>query len=567
MTIASTLNRISYNGNDATVNFAVPFPFHAKADLVVLSTVIATGVETTQILNSDYTISGTTDSLGHYSSGGTVTFGTAPASTVRITIYRDPSRTQSLDLQDAAAFKAESVEAQLDYVTMLVQRVSDLISRSARQPDGDSANLGTLPSKVDRASQFLAFDGDGDPIAAAGTSANLGPVSAFIDTLLDDANAADARSTLGAASAAELDADELIIDSLKQAVRNPIINGNMEVWQRGTSFASPSSGVYTADRFLPIYSTSGAFTINRSTNVPTVAQAGVLFNYSYEVDITTADASVASTDHVVVGQKIEGYNWRHFAQREFTLSFWMMSSKTGTHCVSFQSSAFGAERYVAEYTVNAADTWEYKTVTVTASPSAGTWNYTNGIGLQIYWALMVGSDAHTAADTWTSGGATKLATSNQVNVLDANTNYFRLTGVKLELGSVATPIQFTPFEEELQRCQRYYEKSFYYSVAPAQNVGLASGYFSFATVGTGGVATNSPSGPSFKVTKRSVPTVTLYNPSAANAQIRNFTDTADCSSSTAADITEQRFNFNFTGNAAQSVGDLMLVYWAAASEL
>ena len=210
MTISSTLNRVSTNGNGATTVFPVSFPFHAQTDLIVLSTVITTGVSTTKVLTTDYTISGTTDSLGHYTNGGNVNFLVAPASTVRITIYRDPTRTQGLDLQDISTFPAESLEAQLDYVTMLTQRVSDLIGRSMRQPDGDNASIGPMPSSVERALMFGAWDANGDPIAAAGTSANLGPVSGFINTLLDDSTAAVARTTLDVPSNAEAILDTLI---------------------------------------------------------------------------------------------------------------------------------------------------------------------------------------------------------------------------------------------------------------------------------------------------------------------------------------------------------------------
>lgn len=199
MTVSSTLNRVSTNGNGVSTAFPVSFPFQSQSDLVVLSTVIATGVQTTKTITTDYTISGTPDALGNYSSGGAVNFLSAPDSTERITIYRDPARTQLLDLQDASSFPAESLEAQLDYATMLLQRVSDQIGRSLRQPDGDNANIAVLPSSVDRASHFLAFDSSGDPIAA--TTVTSPAVSSFMETVLDDTSAASAVVTLGSAFA------------------------------------------------------------------------------------------------------------------------------------------------------------------------------------------------------------------------------------------------------------------------------------------------------------------------------------------------------------------------------
>ena len=198
MTVASTLNRVSYTGNSVTTAFAVSFPFQSATDLVVVETVIATGVQTTKTITTHYTVSGTPDSLGYYPNGGTVTAVTAPPATVTWTIYRDPAALQSLNLSESNALPAESLEAQLDYLTMLVQRLKDRVDRSLRQPDGDSAAIGILPSKVDRASKYHAYNAAGDPIATVGTT-EANPVSTFMATVLDDTTAAAARATLGAA--------------------------------------------------------------------------------------------------------------------------------------------------------------------------------------------------------------------------------------------------------------------------------------------------------------------------------------------------------------------------------
>lgn len=591
MTISSTLNRVSTDGNGATTAYPVSFPFQKQADLIVLSTVIATGVSTTQVITTHYTISGTTNPLGHYPNGGNVNFLVAPASTVRITIYRDPARTQGLDLQDLSTFPAESLEAQLDYVTMLTQRVADLIGRSLRQPDGDNAAIGTLPSSVARASKFQAYDSNGDPIAAAGTSANLAPVSTFINTLLDDASAAIARVTLGfSAIAAKGDllvgaaADTintlpavattgmgLVVDPAAAtglrwndpAQPNPIINPNVEVWQQGTTFAAVANNDYTADMYQWHQAGTGVVTIRQSTNVPSVANAGVLFNFSLEVDVTTADAAIGAGDTYNVTNKIEGYNWRHFAQRVITVSFWVISTKTGIHSFAIRNS--GTDRYyIAEYTVAASDVWQKVTMTIPASPSAGTWNYTTGIGAELLWVLAAGTTFQGTVGAWTTGAV--YASANQVNVMDSTANFFRVDGITMNVGSVALPIQYQSFDDALFFAKRYFKKSFNYATAPAQNAGLGGA----ATLASQSAATAANAlgfpitfAPSFRV----APSITTYNPSAANAQARNTDDAVDDSATAAVNASDSSMTITATPNAGNTAGDLHAVHWTASSQL
>lgn len=234
-------------------------------------------------------------------------------------------------------------------------------------------------------------------------------------------------------------------------MRNKIINGDMNISQRGTSFPAITSGAYSLDRWAFVNNSSAVITASQQSDVPSSNE----FQNSLRAAITTADASIAAGDVSAIYQVVEGFNARDLIGRTFTLSFWVRSSKTGIHCLSLRNA--GQDRtYVAEYTVNAANTWEYKTVTVSGGLlTAGTWNWTNGAGVYLQFTLAAGSTYQTTAGAWNTGSF--FATANQVNCLDTIGNIFAITGVQLEVGSVATPFEHRPYGAELALCQRYYE--------------------------------------------------------------------------------------------------------------
>jgi hypothetical protein len=167
MTISSQVSRVTQNGNGSTDTITIPFPVHTPYDdLQVISTVIATGIETVLSAESDWTWSGSADSQGHYPNGGTITITDgAWASTIRMSAYRDPDPLQELDLVEDDSLPVEEVEAAFDYMTMLIQRLDELSQRSLRQPDGDGDEILALPPIAERASKYLAFDSAGDPVA------------------------------------------------------------------------------------------------------------------------------------------------------------------------------------------------------------------------------------------------------------------------------------------------------------------------------------------------------------------------------------------------------------------
>jgi parallel beta-helix repeat protein len=194
MTINTTTNRVEFTGNGVTTVFSFPYYFLADADLVVLETVIATGVQSVKSLTTHYTVSGEGNPAG-----GSVTMLTAPASTVTLTIYRDPSAIQDVDLVEGDPLPVETaIEQPLDKLTMIVQRVLEVIGRSLRLPEGDTGFVAAdmyMPAKVVRASKYSGWDADGKPIATAGTT-DATPISSFMATVVDDTTARAARATL-----------------------------------------------------------------------------------------------------------------------------------------------------------------------------------------------------------------------------------------------------------------------------------------------------------------------------------------------------------------------------------
>ena len=258
-------------------------------------------------------------------------------------------------------------------------------------------------------------------------------------------------------TAAPVDADHLTrkdyVDTL-HANRNVIINGNMDVWQRGNSLGLLAHNSFSADRIG--YGKNGTMVHSgaRSVLSPTYAQSGTKGNYSLLLDCTTADTVIDAANYNFITYKVEGYDYARLAGGDATLSFWVYATKTGIHCVSFRNG--GADRsYVAEYTVNTADTWEKKTITIPLTETGGTWDYTNGAGMVIAWALASGTTYHTTKDVWQTGNY--LATSAQVNACDSTANNFRITQIQFERGSSATAFEFKPYADELNRCLRYFE--------------------------------------------------------------------------------------------------------------
>ena len=242
--------------------------------------------------------------------------------------------------------------------------------------------------------------------------------------------------------------------------RNIIINGDMSVSQRGTSTASiTASGYHSIDRFQTSASSIGTWTQSQSTDVPT----GQGFAKSLKMDCTTADASPAASDNLIIIQKFEGQNLQYLKKgtssaKQLTLSFWVKSNKTGTYIAGLHDR--DNSRIVSKsYTISSADTWEKKTITFPAD-TTGTFDNDNAGSLDIQMWLAAGSDfsGGTLATTWQSQTNANRAVG-QVNLADSTSNEWYITGVQLEAGQVASDFEFLPVDVNLFRCQRYYFKT------------------------------------------------------------------------------------------------------------
>jgi hypothetical protein len=245
-------------------------------------------------------------------------------------------------------------------------------------------------------------------------------------------------------------------DTAVHGRRNLIINGAMQVDQRnGGSSVSAPHNTYTLDRLNTYQSGGGAYSVQQQTSV---TPAG--FGFAAKINVDTIDSSIAAGDYYMLTYNFEGHDT---AQLEFgtssaktvTLSFYVRSSLTGTFSGAINNNASNRV-YTFEYTIDSANTWERKTITV-AGDQSGTWpGAVNTKSIKIRWALAMGSTYTNTAGSWAAGDY--YGTSNQVNLMATLNNTFYITGVQFEVGSQATPFEHRSYGEELALCQRYYQK-------------------------------------------------------------------------------------------------------------
>ena len=261
--------------------------------------------------------------------------------------------------------------------------------------------------------------------------------------------------------------------------RNRIINGDMRIDQRnaGASVSYTGTPTYSVDRWYGQgINSAGVFTLQQSTDAP------ASFNNSLKATVTTASTPSGTQVYRLI-QRIEGFNTADLNlgtanAKALTLSFWVKSIVTGAFGGSFWGGSATAW-FPFSYTINSANTWEYKTIAISAASStpATAFNTSTGIGLQLTFNLGAASALLTTPGSWIYGATEYYGPTGQTNLIETNGATFYITGVQLEVGTVATPFEHRPYGTELALCQRYYfqnENQYMYFSARNMDTAMAA---------------------------------------------------------------------------------------------
>jgi hypothetical protein len=285
----------------------------------------------------------------------------------------------------------------------------------------------------------------------------------------------------------------------QMGIRNRIINGNMNINQRGYSGTVGSTGpTYTLDRWVSY--NSQASKVSVQTSGSPAAPAGFA---NYLATTSLSAYSITSSDYFGIYQAIEGNNFCDFNfgtsnAKTLTVSFWVYSSLTGTFGGSLQNYA-QSRSYPFSYTITSSNTWQKVSVTIPGD-TGGTWvGQSNAGAAYLFFGLGMGSNVSGTPGTWAS--ANYMSATGATSVVGTSFATFYITGVQLEAGPVATPFDFRMYGKELLLCQRYY--------TTINGVGTGStggSYYGtvqcYATTAVAGILAWLP------VTMRAVPTVT-----------------------------------------------------------
>jgi hypothetical protein len=356
--------------------------------------------------------------------------------------------------------------------------------------------------------------------------------------------------------------------TIDDTMRNLVINGDMRVDQRneGNGKTVNSAAITrSVDKFWGFgVAAAGIFGMTRVTaGTPPPGFTAYVRNSVATADAAPAAGSVYEFATTIEAFLIQKTNFGTANANALSLSFWVRSSLTGTFSGALRNAA-STRTYAFTFSVAVANTWTQILLAIPGD-TAGTWVLSgNGPGITLDFNLGCGSTSLTAtANAWQTGAF--LGVTGTVGIMATISSTLDITGVQLEVNPSVTAFDYVRYEIQLAECQRYYEKSFSQGTVPAQNIGQNTGEL-IIIASTAGVTTQNAY-TEYKVTKRTAPTLTTFNPAAANAQIRDESIGADCSSTGITSLTDASFLLQAAGPAGTVIGNILGVHWTADADI
>ena len=300
-------------------------------------------------------------------------------------------------------------------------------------------------------------------------------------------------------------------DLISAGRKNLIINGNMQIAQRGTSFDSDTVATYTLDRFQ--LANSGGITFEATVTQDSSAPDG--FRKSLKISPDTVETSMSDSENAMIQQSIEGLNCQDFAfgtpsAKKLTISFYAKSgSQNNNHQYTLQIRKYddSGNRNMVNRAFTVTTSWKRYTMTFDGDTAENIRN-DHTTGMQIIWHLATGpSDIHGASTTFGRTVNTSLysGVTGQSNFLDNTSNEFYLTGCQLEVGGNATEFEHRPYTEELTLCERFYEVH-WQNHNPNNPAGAhGDGYNAISAGGVAGTKVYFPF--KYRTQKRAIPTL------------------------------------------------------------
>ena len=336
--------------------------------------------------------------------------------------------------------------------------------------------------------------------------------------------------------------------------RNAIVNGAMQVAQRGTSSASADFASVDRMKMSVTNIDQLAFLQKQTSDGPDG------FSKCFEFDVTTIENALDADDLVYMRYAVEAQDLAPFfnangSGKNFTLSFYVKAYQTGTYQVAIYKADATAQFITRTYTIASSGVWQRVVLNFTGDTGTSGINADNGLGFQISFMLAAGTNYTSGSEQSTWGGwpgNPGFAAGHAVNTLSSTNNYWRITGIQLELGDVATPFEHRSFGDEFLRCARYFQSTKGLNTSGA----ISAGTNNIQMISTG-----------FYVPMRDTPSVVFYNGTTINHVRSPGGSSIDVSNVSSYGRNKNGINYINLNNSPFSAGDHYQFSYTAESEL